>query len=202
MRQVRRQHGAHRVVLHVPRLRHEHRLQLAGCKHSRVSFLSTRMSARFATGRPNTVGPFACRCARAAVGSSRALDATRVGLDGADQQPLGVSRPRARATRPRSADPSRRSSMTLTTSWASVASKQRPSNGSSSAGARMTWTPGWRPRRAATNSSDGSTAVTRPGVALLASSAVSAPGPHPTSRTRPSSGSPAKSAKGTASGLE
>ena len=35
-----------------------------------------------------------------------------------------------------------------------------------------------------------------------ASSAVSAPGPHPTSRTRPSSGSPAKSAKGTASGLE
>src|SRR5262249_53243537 len=33
-------------------------------------------------------------------------------------------------------------------------------------------------------------------------SAVSAPGPHPTSRARPSSGSPAKSAKGTASGLE
>src|SRR3954449_70426 len=68
--------------------------------------------------------------------------------------------------------------------------------------ARMTWTPGWRPRRAATNSSDGSTAVTRSGPALRASSAVSAPGPHPTSRTRPSSGSPAKSAKGTASGLE
>ena len=40
------------------------------------------------------------------------------------------------------------------------------------------------------------------GLALRASSAVSAPGPHPTSRTRPSSGSPAKSAKGTASGLE
>src|SRR5439155_7806060 len=48
------------------------------------------------------------------------------------------------------------------TSWASVASKQPSSNGRSSAGARMTWTPGWRPRRAATNSSDGSTAVTRP----------------------------------------
>ena len=29
VRQVRRQHGAHRLVLHVPRLRHEHRLQLA-----------------------------------------------------------------------------------------------------------------------------------------------------------------------------
>jgi hypothetical protein len=29
VRQVRRQHGAHRLVLHVPRLRHEHRLQLS-----------------------------------------------------------------------------------------------------------------------------------------------------------------------------
>ena len=35
VRQVRRQHGAHGLVLHVPRLRHEHRLQLAaGCKNS------------------------------------------------------------------------------------------------------------------------------------------------------------------------
>src|SRR2546429_5883795 len=108
--------------------------------------------------------------------------------------------PPSRVTRAISRRPATGSSMTLTASWASVASKQPPSNGRSSAGARMTWTPGWRARRAATNSSDGPTAVTRPGPALRASSAVSAPGPHPTSRTRPSSGSPAKSAEGTASG--
>jgi hypothetical protein len=30
----------------------------------------------------------------------------------------------------------------------------------------MTWTPGWRSRRVATYSSDGSTAVTRPGPTL------------------------------------
>jgi hypothetical protein len=30
---VRRQHGAHGLVLHVPRLRHEHRLQLGVDAH-------------------------------------------------------------------------------------------------------------------------------------------------------------------------
>ena len=40
VRQVRGQHGAHRLVLHVPRLRHEHRLQLA--TRLRDSDLQTR----------------------------------------------------------------------------------------------------------------------------------------------------------------
>ena len=99
-----------------------------------------------------------------------------IGPPSVKSQTHAATMPPSRVTLAISRRPATGSSMTLTTSWASVASKQPPSNGRSSAGARMTWTPGWRPRRAATNSSDGSTAVTRPGVALRTSSAVSAPG--------------------------
>ena len=48
VREVRRQHGAHGLVLHVPRLRHEHRLQLAEHAHSVVRSRVMRMSATFA----------------------------------------------------------------------------------------------------------------------------------------------------------
>ena len=51
VRQVRRQHGAHGLVLHVPRLRHEHRLQLA--------------RPRFEQRAVRKGGPFSCAAAEA-----------------------------------------------------------------------------------------------------------------------------------------
>ena len=52
VRQVRRQHGAHRLVLHVPRLRHEHRLQLIGGGRADVCAGAQVMSRWHASGRP------------------------------------------------------------------------------------------------------------------------------------------------------
>ena len=54
VRQVRRQHGAHGLVLHVPRLRHEHRLQLAAHVHTVRAGLSEG-AARFRSSREVTL---------------------------------------------------------------------------------------------------------------------------------------------------
>ena len=74
--------------------------------------------------------------------------------------------------------------MKWTTSWASAASNVPSGNGSCSADARRTSAPGLRARAAATNGSDGSTAATAAGPSRSTSSAVSAPGPQPTSIAR------------------
>src|SRR5207253_570111 len=65
-----------------------------------------------------------------------------------------------------------------------------------------TCTPGQRTRTAATKCSEGSTAQTASADNRLTSSAVSAPGPQPTSSTRRPAATPANSANRGASGIE
>ena len=97
-------------------------------------------------------------------------------------------------TRAISARPATGSAMKWTTSWASAASKVASGNGRCSAAASRTSTPGNRSRTAATNGLDGSTAVTFAVPRRRPSSAVSAPGPQPTSITRWPAATSARSA--------
>jgi hypothetical protein len=50
---LRRPDGPHRQLLHVPRLRHEHRLQLAGAARGGVHADTHLVSSDHASGRPN-----------------------------------------------------------------------------------------------------------------------------------------------------
>ena len=92
--------------------------------------------------------------------------------------------PPGRSTRASSRRPVTGSGMKCTTSCAAATSKVPPGNGSASAAACSTSTPGLRSRHAATNDSDGSTAVTEAAPRRRTSSAVRAPGPQPTSSAR------------------
>ena len=115
---------------------------------------------------------------------------------------MAATTPPGRVTRAISAIPACGSAMRCTASWAAVQSKAPSGHGSFSATPERTSTPGTRSRTAATNESDGSIALTRAGPTTAASTRVSAPGPHPTSRTRWPGTRPSQAANCPASGSE
>ena len=137
---------------------------------------------------------------------SRSVAAAQKRLSGlppsSKSQTHAATTPPVLTTRPMSRRPATGSVMKCTTSWASAASNVSFGTGSRSAAARCTSTRGCRPRTAATKGSDGSTATTESSPTRLTSSAVSAPGPHPTSTTRRPGVMPTKSANKGASGTE
>ncbi len=140
-------------------------------------------------------------------GSSRV--AVRVNTDSglvppAPSHTQAATTPPGRVTRAISRTPRTWSDMKCTTSWASAASKVSSANGSASADASRTSARGNRSAVAATNEVAGSTAVMRASSVRRASSAVSIPGPQPTSITVGSGSTPARatSANTGANGVE
>jgi hypothetical protein len=99
-------------------------------------------------------------------------------------QTHAATRPPDRVTRAISASPATGSVMKWTTSCARAASNSSTRYGRYSADASRTSTPGYRLPAASTKDGDGSTAETAASPAAPTSSAVKAPGPHPTSSTR------------------